>query len=149
MLLVLAYGNPLRDDDGVAWKIAEHLHRRRPDVEIVCVHQLVPELCEHVSRAEGVLFLDAAVGTEPGRVAVRGVEAEPQDSGFGHVLSPSGLLELVRRLYEKVPPALLATVTGRDFSFGSELSPPVEAALPEAYAKAQSALERLAASGPA
>jgi hydrogenase maturation protease len=143
MFLVLAYGNPLRGDDGVGWRIADALDRE-PGVEIDCVHQLVPELASRVSRAEGVLFLDAATGESPGRVDVRDVVPRQEDCGFGHVLHPAGLLDLTRRLDGTAPPAVLVTVTASDFGFGVELSRPVESALESATRAARSALARLA-----
>jgi hydrogenase maturation protease len=145
--LVVAYGNPLRRDDGVAWRVAGELEGGR-DIEVTYEHQLVPELAARVGRAEGVLFLDAAVGSTPGRVTVHEVAPQPEESAFGHVLRPSGMLDLARRLCGQAPPAVLLTVTVRDVAFGMELSAEVEASLEAATRAARSALARLAARKP-
>jgi hydrogenase maturation protease len=145
--LVLAYGNPLRRDDGVGWRIAAALGDV-PGVEIECVHQLVPELASRLGRTEGVLFIDAAVGEPAGRVRVRDVVSEEGDSGFGHVLPPERLLDLADRLHGSAPPAILVTVTAGDVGFGIELSAPVQRALGPATEAARAALDALAARSP-
>jgi len=141
MRLVLAYGNPLRGDDAVGWRLAEAL-RGSPETEVVCVHQLVPELACRVSGAAGVLFLDAGVG-EPGTISVHHVRADPGGADVGHVLGPSTLLYLSRTFFGGSPEAVLLTVAGRDFSFGAGLSGPVAEALGEAERRAREALGRL------
>jgi hydrogenase maturation protease len=144
MRLVLAYGNPLRSDDGVGWRVARALSDL-PNVEVECVQQLVPELALRVADAEGVLFLDAEVGEPPGRVQVREILAREDDGGLGHVAGPDRLLGLARRLLGVAPPSQLLTVTAADLAFGSRLSVPVAAALPAAIDAARSALAALAA----
>jgi hydrogenase maturation protease len=143
VLLVLAYGNPLRSDDGVGWQVAEALGSA-PGVEVACVHQLVPELATLVAGADGVLFLDAAVGCKPGCVTVCDLAPAEEDSGFGHILHPAGLLDLTRRLDGRAPPAAIVTVTASHLGFGGELSPVVAAAVEPAREAARSALARLA-----
>lgn len=61
-VLILAYGNPLRRDDGVGWVIGERLAEMlREDVaDVRVLHQLTPELAEPISRAGAVIFIDAA-----------------------------------------------------------------------------------------
>ena len=46
--LVIALGNPLREDDGVGWAVASVLQRSK-DVRVLVVHQLAPEMAEEVS----------------------------------------------------------------------------------------------------
>jgi hydrogenase maturation protease len=147
VLLVLAYGNPLRSDDGVGWQVADALGSPA-GVEVACVHQLVPELATRVGGAEGVLFLDAAVGSEPGCVKVCDVAPAEEDSGFGHILHPAGLLDLARQLDGRAPPAAIVTVTASHLGFGGDLSPAVAAAVEPARQAARSALARLAARKP-
>ena len=147
MRLVLAYGNPSRGDDGVAWRVAEALGGEA-DVEVRCTHQLLPELAVHVGEADGVLFVDAAVGEAPGQVAVCDVTPHPEESAFGHILRPAGLLDLTRRLGGEAPPAMLLTVTVQDVGFGLGLSAEVERSLEAATRAARSALDRLRGRNP-
>ena len=138
-LLVLAYGNPLRGDDGVAWHIAQALGKmlRDPSTEIAILHQLTPELAETVSKADAVIFLDAVADTLPGLISLESVDAAPPDSvAFTHILTPSTLLALARALYRKAPArALLLTVGGGSFDFADGLSDPVRRAVPQAVKK--------------
>jgi hydrogenase maturation protease len=131
-LLIVGYGNPLRGDDGFGFLAAERLQNSNadPEVEVLVLHQLTPELMETLSRAGRAVFLDAAVGTEPGRMAVRRVEPDGDtSSGFTHSASPAVLLAGSLALYGRAPEAALVTVTGGDFEFGYPLTAPVRAAL--------------------
>jgi hydrogenase maturation protease len=145
MRLVLAFGNPLRGDDAVAWEVARGISGSG-EVDVLCLHQLTPELAERLAASDGVVFVDAAATGDPGAVSVLEISAEAQapPTPFGHTLTPGALLEIAARLYGCAPPAWLVTVTGRDYGFGTELSPPVREALPRARAAARSCLERLA-----
>lgn len=101
-----------------------------------CLQQLGPELAEDVSRAEAVLFLDAREGGEPGAVRIEILSPAAEGPGLSHALSPRALLLCAQRLYGRAPRAALLTVTGERFGHGEELSPRVEAALPEAVRRA-------------
>jgi hydrogenase maturation protease len=142
MRLVLAYGNPLRGDDGAGWRLADTL-RGDPETEIVCVHQLAPELADRVRRADSVLFLDAAVGEAPGTVTARHLYPDPTVSELGHTMSPATLLYLTSTFYGCTPEATLVTIAGRDFGFGTGLSRPVAEALPAAELKAHEVLRQM------
>ena len=134
-VLILAYGNPLRSDDGVAWRAADMLERQFPRVAILRLHQLTPELADAIRDYDCVIFIDAAcdegLDREPGTVRVeeiRGKAAGP--SRFSHTLSPQRVLNLAEQLYAAHPRAFVVMVTGASFDHGSALSPPVANALP-------------------
>lgn len=129
-MLVLACGNPLREDDGAAWRVAAALCGSGFDMR--CLQQLGPELAEDVSRAEEVLFLDAREGGEPGAVRIEALSRAAEGPGLSHALSPGALLLCAERLYGRAPRAALLTLTGERFGHGEGLSPTVQAALPEA-----------------
>lgn len=133
MFLVLAYGNSLRRDDGVAWEVAERL-RSRPlpeGVEIRTLHQLTPELSDDISRSDSVVFIDAGTQGAPGEIQETTVLPSTDLSPLGHTLSPGALLALSLTLFERAPHAWLITVTGADFGLGEGLSERVEAAVDE------------------
>jgi len=99
-------------------------------IEILAVHQLTPELMEPVSRARRVIFIDAAVGEEPGKLTVATLTTTGgPPPAFTHFATPAALLEGARSLYGAKPEALLITVVGLDFEIGEELSEPVRLAL--------------------
>lgn len=137
-IFIVAYGNPLRSDDGVAWRAADALEGKFAEsaVEIVRLHQLGPELAETASHSECLIFIDAASApsSTPGEIHVEEIPPGPIDPNaaprFSHVLSPQALLSLAETLYSARGKAFLATITGASFEHGESLSPPVQAALP-------------------
>ncbi|HET9315643.1 MAG TPA: hydrogenase maturation protease, partial [Vicinamibacteria bacterium] len=127
--LVIAYGNPLREDDGVAWEVARLLESRA-HLDVRTVHQLVPELAWALSDADSVVFVDACRGGQAGRVREETVvEADPSGAD-PHSLDPARLLGLCHALYGRVPRATLVSIAGARFGFGDELSEPVRRAVP-------------------
>lgn len=136
-VLVLACGNPLREDDGVGWRLADAVDS--PPIDVRRVPQLDPELAEDVCAADAVLFLDSRTGGEPGRVILGPVAPAPVGP-FTHAFSPEALLFCAERLYGRAPRALRLTVAGERFGHGEGLSEKVERALPDAVRQLRAAL---------
>lgn len=143
-LLIIAYGNPLRSDDGVAWQAAETLRRKLPSsqAEIICVHQLTPELSEQVSRSDSVVFLDASCSGEPGKITCEPLSLSG-DVHFAHRLSPSGLLALGKLLYGDTPRAFSVSLSGKSFDHGDTLSAAAVNSLPRLVARVCELVEHL------
>ena len=103
-VLIIAYGNPLRSDDGVAHRVADGLESRfsADEVEILRPQQLGPELAEAASRSRLVIFVDAASGNgEPGAIQIRELLPSGSDmkaSVFGHAIPPAAVIGLAGRL---------------------------------------------------
>ncbi len=144
-ILIVAYGNPLRCDDGVAWRAADELESRLPEseVQILRQHQLAPEVADAVRDCKLVVFLDAAcldesADSHPGQICAREISGSaletPSADQFSHVYSPEKVLNLARQLYQASPKAIVITVTGEDFGHGDGLSRPLTAALPAVVA---------------
>jgi hydrogenase maturation protease len=136
-ILIIAYGNPLRSDDAVAWRAAEMLRTKvSPDhVEIRTLHQLGPELADSIRGCELVVFVDAASapGTA-GEIQIADLTGAAGEStnppAFYHSVSPAAVLGLAQQLYGAEPRTFCATVIGENFSHGEGLSPRVQASLP-------------------
>jgi hydrogenase maturation protease len=131
-VLIVGFGNPLRSDDGVGWHAAQRLSGELlcANVQVVTRQQLTPEIADFVSRAERVLFVDAASSGKPGTLLCRKiVPADPHDS-YSHELSPATVLNLAEKLYGRCPPAFLFTVAGENFETGDAMSPAVCSAFP-------------------
>lgn len=145
-ILVVAYGNPLRSDDGIAWRVAQALQAKfsSDDVEILCLHQLAPELAESAGLFDGIIFLDAASGPIPGEVRIEEIAAHAPEQASSHALTPAAVLSLAARLYNARPRSFAITVTGHNFDHGESLSPPVAAALPDLISRIESLLRSLA-----
>ncbi len=121
--LVIGYGNTLRGDDGAGICAAERTAGHFPEVDVVTVHELQPELAESMARYERVVFLDAAM--EGSRVRSMAVEAAPVhrlEGSHGH--TPEELLALCRSVYgHMLEQALVVAIPGETFDFGEQLSP--------------------------
>jgi hydrogenase maturation protease len=141
-VLIIGYGNPLRGDDGFGWQAAVRLLDlvADPDVEVLAVQQLTPELMEPVSRAGRVVFIDAASAGEPGVLCEAPVAADPETQRFTHHSTPGGLLAGAAALFGRAPEATLYAVPGQDFGFGETLTPPVEKVLAEVVARVLASL---------
>jgi hydrogenase maturation protease len=129
--LILGYGNTLRGDDAAGRVVAERLQDlvRDVDVEILSLHQLTPELMVNVSRADRVIFVDAATTGRPGRYVRVPLHPAPQCSRFTHHATPEALLTGARALYGRCPEATLYLIPGQSFEAPDELSGPVRLAV--------------------
>jgi hydrogenase maturation protease len=138
-VLIVAYGNTLRGDDGVGWIVADDLRRRlaSPEVEVLQLLQLLPELAESVSHVDTVIFVDASCEGEPGELRCRPVTPPPVKVQFTHQLSPAELLGLAGQLYGATPQAFCVSLTGQCFEHGEELSESVAARLPQLACKVE------------
>ncbi len=106
--VIIGYGNPLREDDGLGWRAADLLasHPGLNGAEIIQRHQLTPELADDLAEAAPVLFMDAAMDLAPGEVRCDRLEAK-ELNGQSHDLGPSQLLGLTQDLYGCAPMAYL------------------------------------------
>jgi hydrogenase maturation protease len=157
MLLVIGYGNVLRQDDGagpaLAARLSDALAARGAAARLVLTHQLVPELALDVMAGDvaAVLFVDARVAADAGDTAVR-VEPVPTDvapsPSLGHHTGPAVVLAYCAALGSPIPPAWLVTAPGFAFDFGEGLSTAASAALDTALSAAHgpvaALLDRLA-----
>lgn len=135
-VLIIGYGNPLRCDDAVGWKITEALEASfvHPDVEIHLAHQLLPEMAEWLSQTEQIIFIDASAEGTAGTWSCFPIAASPvqeQLPSLIHKLSPTHLLGLTEALFGKTAHAEMITVVGENFGYGESLSASVAAVIPE------------------
>jgi Ni,Fe-hydrogenase maturation factor len=75
--------------------------------------------------------VDAAMPGAPEPIQRTVVTPAFQSHAVAHYLRPADLLALCQRLYERAPAAELFSIRGRDFNFGTELSPDVARAAQE------------------
>lgn len=122
--LIVAYGNPLRCDDGIGWHAADLLRKRLPQSQarILCLHQLTPEVAEAASHADTVIFIDATCHGEPGQIVVSTLPQPAVAPPCSHHSSPENLIALCRRLYGHCPRAYTVSIGGACFDHGDELS---------------------------
>jgi hydrogenase maturation protease len=146
-LLLLGYGNPDREDDGVAWHILRALTIKlglvppesyedefpeTPQIDFAFYLQLTPEMAEDVAAYAYVCFIDAHTGNIPEPVRLIDVESEFQNSPFTHHLTPQSLISMCETIYGKKPDATLLSVLGHRFLFTRELSQQTAELVPQA-----------------
>jgi len=136
-VLVIGYGNTLRGDDGVGPRVAEAVGRMRlPHVRTLICPLLTPELADPISRADRVVFVDAAVDA-PKDVQWR--ELKPNDTSqiMAHAADPRTMLALARDVFGHAPEAWWLTIPATDLGFSEEFSPTVWEHLDVAVRKIQ------------
>ena len=140
-LVVFAWGNLSRGDDGIGPLLAEKL-RALQRQELVVVEDFQLNI-EHVMDFNGMtplLFIDASVAIERG-IAVERIEASDDGNFSTHAISPQALLNVYRETTGAAPPeAFLLHVAAGRFGLGESLGQTAAAALEDAWAFLRSLL---------
>jgi hydrogenase maturation protease len=154
-VLIIGYGNPDREDDGVAWHVLQGMAHRlgrevRAEAEgaatspgeegptLLFLPQLTPELAEEIAHYDRVCFVDAHTGAYEEDIRLQDIQPAFQASPFTHHLRPETCLLLAATLYGRAPQAAVLSVRGYRFGFSPSLSP-------RTAALAEEAIERLVA----
>ena len=156
MILLIAYGNPLRRDDGAGLRLAERMagywQSAGTPLRHLAVHQLTPELAVEIAEPAilAVVFADAraeppgglAAGVTVTALGSAGVAGSPS---LGHHTEPDVLLAYASLLLDgrPAPPAWLVTTPGVDFAHGEGLSLRASAAVESAFSQPDHAVMRL------
>jgi hydrogenase maturation protease len=122
--LVVAVGNMLRGDDGVAHRVADLLDLH-PGVGVRRVHQLTPELAEEIARSPTVVFVDADMETRATWLEHLTVKRQP--APITHIMTANQLILLAERLYGFRGEAYMCHVPAEDFAAGGGLTHVAEA----------------------
>jgi hydrogenase maturation protease len=141
---IIAWGNRGRGDDGAALALLERLSRRDlgPEVELIELHQLGPELAETLGGSALAIFVDADVSPENRGVTCRRVRADscvPLDS---HHVAPPALLALTAAIGLCPPPAWQIAIRAFELDYCDRLSGRTAALLPRAEARVLDLLKR-------
>ena len=134
-LIVFAWGNESRGDDGIGPLLARRLlELELPALVVVEDHQLN---IEHVTDFVGdtpLLFIDASVSIGSG-IMLEQIEASNDGNFSTHAISPQALLNVCREATGNAPPpAYLLHVAGRSFGLGESLGSTGSAAAESAWA---------------
>jgi hydrogenase maturation protease len=150
-VLVIGYGNPSRQDDGVGLAVVNGLRERAGQVPLdegddgfddlghsldtLFLQQLSPELAETLAEYDHVVLVDAHFGIYP--ELIHRTELDPQvgPAIVSHHFKPGTLLALAQQLYGRAPTAELISVRGFSFDFTSELSPQTAAGVAQVVDK--------------
>ncbi|MDJ0844549.1 hydrogenase maturation protease [Crocosphaera sp.] len=124
--LIIGYGNTLRGDDGVGYKIAEIIEQWNVNnITSLAVHQLTPDLAEKLSQVDTVIFIDAVPITDinTAKLEIKIIYTNQKSNNLAHHNNPEQLLSLTQAIYQKIPQAYWILVPAINFNFSEELSP--------------------------
>lgn len=108
--LFVALGNPLRGDDGIAWRVLDGLQLPGDRLHL---HQLTPEVAADIAPYAEVVFLDADVQAE--EASVEPVGDPGPASAFTHHVSPAVVVKAARLWFGFAGAAWLCRLPARDF----------------------------------
>lgn len=121
-ILVLGYGNPGRQDDGLGPAAAAEIERLAlPGVVVHDNYQLFIEDAADVAEADAVWFVDAAkTGAEPFEIS----RLSPAENIVvsSHYVQPAVILALAARYCGRAPEAWLLAIRGYEFEFEERLT---------------------------
>ena len=121
-ILVIGFGNTLRQDDSVGPRVAERLAALNlHGVRTLVCEQLSPEHAAPIARARMTVFVDAVRGA-PRHVRLQPVAPGASGRLTTHAAVPATVLALAREVYGRTPRAWLAPVPVARLGFGSDLS---------------------------
>ncbi len=122
-VLVLGYGNPGRQDDGLGPAAAARIDELGwPNVTAYDNYQLNIEDAMEVAEHDVVWFVDAATtGAEPYAVSVLAPVDKVEFTS--HIMHPQTILAIAQQCYGKAPAAFLLGIRGYEFEFIEALTP--------------------------
>lgn len=139
--LVVGYGNPLRQDDGVGPAVAQKiLDHQWPHVDVQLRQQLHVDMIEDWAAYKKVLLIDA--GRDGGEVELKKMSDAPSTAGSSHHADPAMLLELYKKVYGSPPEVWLLSIRGSQFDVGNQLSAAAKANADKALAMAENWLRK-------
>ena len=143
-ILLYAYGNPGRGDDGLGSAFIERMEQwiRQNNLQRVSTEsnfQLNIEDASTISQFDLVIFIDASK-VEMDSFQFTQLRPEPQHAFTTHSVSPSTLVLLCEELYGKSPLVYLLQVKGYGWEFEATLSLKAEENLEKALKFIQKAI---------
>lgn len=137
--LLIGYGNPDREDDGVAWHIlrgvADFFGLSIPDIldeDLIKVDeklhflfdlQLIPEMTYDMAQYSRICFVDAHTGALKNDLNIQKLDRKFQNSPLTHHMTPQTILSILDQTFNHKPEAILVSVRGFQFGFENFLSP--------------------------
>lgn len=147
--IFIGYGNPDREDDGVAWhllnKVLVDCRCSQTDLfssEVIPVQagldiwfnfQLLPEMAETIAGYERALFIDAHTGAIEEDISYQPIEPEFQNSPFTHHFTAASCLAVAQSLSGHYPQSKMLSVRGYQFAFSRDLSARTAELVEQAY----------------
>jgi hydrogenase maturation protease len=122
-ILVIGIGNELRGDDNAGRIVANQIEKLNlPDVSVLSVVQLTPEMAENLSKVSHAIFIDASHFDKDHRLRVRQISASTEPQTSTHSSSPEELLGLTARLYQTAPISWAIDIPAESFELTTSIS---------------------------
>lgn len=137
--LIIGYGNPDREDDGVAWHILrgvakffglvvppiidEDLLEVNQNLHFLFNLQLLPEMTYDMVNYSRICFVDAHTGALEHDLNIQTLDRKFQNSPLTHHMTPQTILSILSESFNSKPEAILVSVRGYQFGFENSLSP--------------------------
>jgi len=146
-VLLHAYGNPGRGDDGLGnafieamerWIRTNNLHGITTDSS----YQLNVEDAAVIAEYDVVIFIDASKA-EIGPYAFDRVDSKAEQTFTTHSISPAAVLALCEEIYHRTPDVRLLQIHGYEWDFREGLSPRAVDNLNQAVIFTQTHLDEL------
>jgi hydrogenase maturation protease len=136
-ILVIGYGNDLRNDDAVGQRVAERVAAcQLPHVHTITIRQLTPEMAEMLATVALVIFVDVYPAAETeADVQIQEIKDTDIAGSLSHSVDPRWLLTLTRTLYGHAPRAFWVMVPGVNFEVKIDLSSVAERSVEMALQK--------------
>ena len=130
-ILIVGYGNPYREDDGIGHIIAEAIEKwasekKFDNITVITAYQLELEMVEDVAEHDFVVFIDAHVENYSKGIVFDKVVPKETKGFTTHVFGPSDLAALSEKFYNHVPEIFILSVPGYKFDLGDDLSEKTE-----------------------
>jgi hydrogenase maturation protease len=121
--LILGYGNPGREDDGLGPAAAEAIEKMRiAGVKTSANYQLMIEDASDAAQCDAVIFIDASKSGAPPFSVFPVFPTEEVGCFVSHLVSPELIVGLSRRVYGRNPRASLIGIRGYAFDFREGLT---------------------------
>lgn len=136
-IVLIGYGNRLRNDDGVGQVVANTVAAwKLPNVQAIATHQLTPELAEILATADFAIFCDADTNTS--QVQVHFLEVASSRMLTSHCCEPQTLLAIAQILYGFSPCSCLVKIPAINFNLGDRLSTVAQHGMAQALTEIES-----------
>jgi hydrogenase maturation protease len=121
-ILLIGYGNPGRQDDGLGPAVAEEMKKlKMTHLTVYDSYQLNIEDAIDVAEHDAVWFVDATkVGASP--YALNSLSPAFELDFTSHLVRPEVVLALAQHYYGKSPKAFLLGIRGYEFEFIEQLT---------------------------
>lgn len=147
--LIYGYGNPGRMDDGIGKRFVDLIDNWIAEEKIEniftdCNYQLNIEDASIISEYDAVVFVDASIVEDVENFRLEKVEPNDATIEFTmHAVSTAFVVDLCRKMYNKIPEAWVLHVRAYEFEFSEEMTPKAVENMLDAFAFLKDFLKKM------